>query len=274
MNQYGIPEVFESEAQGIVKDVYEDIKFVLKVPIVNFIFRALANYPEFLTYAWQQVRPNMLTINMELAASQLRFPTISTIIPTYDFQKDYHPQTLQHIKNVVSTFQYVNPKLLLIASAWSESLGNRPVVPQKKNLGQIQPGVSPNWAHIELIHIPMSPYYIKKLLLDIAQEHQSYDVSSDFRALANYPRFLEVTWHFLKSYIETDEYTLIKSTLLKEAVSIVHQEMPFPVTINGHQLEKIYSPAQIAGIMGLVSLFQNFLPGLMVENEFIRKVMM
>lgn len=272
MNQYGIPEVVESEAHGVVKEVYEDIKYVLKVPIVNFMFRALAHYPEFLTYAWQQIRPNMLTVNMESASNRLRFPNIRTQVPAFDFTNAYNPQTLQHIKNVIAAFQYVNPKLLLIASAWSEGLGNRPIIPQKENLGQIEPGVFKSMPHIELIHIPSAPFYLKQLLLDIAREHHSYDVASDFRALARYPQFLEVAWHYLKPYIGNDEYTILKSKLLKQSVSFVHQDMPFPVTINSHQLARIYTPAQIAGIMGLVSLFQHFLPGLIVEVEFIRRL--
>jgi hypothetical protein len=36
---YGVPEIFENEAVGRLSLIYEDIKYVLKVPIVNFIFR-------------------------------------------------------------------------------------------------------------------------------------------------------------------------------------------------------------------------------------------
>jgi hypothetical protein len=35
---YGVPEIFENEAVGRLSLIYEDIKYVLKVPIVNFIF--------------------------------------------------------------------------------------------------------------------------------------------------------------------------------------------------------------------------------------------
>jgi|GEM_PF-4261760 len=38
-DRYGVPEVFEHEASGRVHLIYKDIKYVLKVPIVNFIFR-------------------------------------------------------------------------------------------------------------------------------------------------------------------------------------------------------------------------------------------
>ncbi|GAA0488932.1 hypothetical protein GCM10008986_13370 [Salinibacillus aidingensis] len=271
MMQYGFPEVFESDARGIVKEVFEDIKYVLKVPMVNFIFRALANYPEFLTMAWQQVRPNMLTINMETAANKLRFPALTTV-PQYDFSKDHHHQTLNHIHNIISTFQYVNPKLLLIASLLIESLADRPITTQKQIKGHIQPGIYSQMPHIDLVHIPQAPISLRTLLSDVAKTHNSFDVASDYRALANYPKFLHVTWSHLKPYISSDEYTILKSAMLNRAVNVSREEMPCSVWIDKNYLASIYSPDQIAGIMGVVSFFHQFLPGLIIENEFMRRM--
>jgi len=253
--QYGIPEVFESDAEGIVKEVYEDIKYVLKVPIVNFIFRAVAHYPEFLRYAWEEVRPNMLTINIENAASQLRYPHIKTQVPTYSLTQDYDPQTIETIRKIIFTFQYVNPKLLLIANAWAEALADRPIEPQKPNLGLINPGIFENAIPIQLVHIPSSPLYLKQLFIDIAKEHHAYDVASDYRALAAYPRFLKTTWHSLKPYLASDEYTLLKSSLLGKSISLTREDMPYGVLLDKNKLTSYYSPSQLAGIMGLVSVF-------------------
>lgn len=79
---YGIPEIYEDEANYRLRFIYEDIKFVLKVPIVNFIFRTLAHYEEFLELAWYQIRPNMLTIKVANFANELRHPNISVDIPS------------------------------------------------------------------------------------------------------------------------------------------------------------------------------------------------
>lgn len=269
--QYGIPEVFEHQAYGIIKDVYDDIKYVLKVPIVNFIFRALAHYPEFLSYAWQQVRPNMLTTNVEAISNELRYPNI-TKGSTYDFTKMYPTETLNKIKRIVSVFHYVNPKLLLIASAWVESMSNRPIIGESNVSGMIQPGVMEGMPQIHLVHIPDAPYHTQQLLLDIAKEHHSFDVASDFRALANYPQFLEISWLHLKTYIRGDEYSVLKSKLLDSSVELVHQSMPYPVAVKIESLATIYTSAQLSGIMGLLSMFQNFLSGLILEVEFMRKM--
>ncbi|WP_240050785.1 halocarboxylic acid dehydrogenase DehI family protein [Metabacillus litoralis] len=255
----------------MIKEVYEDIKYVLKVPIVNFIFRALAHYPEFLSYAWQQVRPNMLAINVEAASNELRFLNI-TNISRYDFTKKYPLVTLNKIKKMLSVFHYVNPKLVLIASAWVESISNRPIIGKSNVTGMIQPGVIKGMPQINLVHIPDAPYDTQQILLDIAKEHHSFDVASDFRALANYPQFLSVSWMHLKTYIRGDEYSVLKSKLLNASVDLVHQKMPYPVTVKIESLANVYTSTQLSGIMGLLSMFQNFLSGLILEVEYMRKM--
>ncbi|UOR10394.1 halocarboxylic acid dehydrogenase DehI family protein [Halobacillus amylolyticus] len=273
MNPYGIPEVFESEAKGQVKEVYEDIKYVLKVPVVNFIFRTLANYPDFLVEAWKQVRPSMLTTNMEEAARYLRTPAINGRIPTIGWDPAYSQTTLQQIHQTLFIFYYVNPKLLLIASAWTESLSNRPITGEKKVNGFIPPGVLNGLKPVKLVHISNAPTIMKQLLKDIAKTHRAFDVASDFRALAQYPLFLEKTWGELKPYVQTYEYDLLKAQLSTQSMSMVHNNMPYPVTINSSDLSRIYSPAETAGIIGLVSLFQSFLPALIVDGEFMRRTL-
>ncbi|MDC3414392.1 halocarboxylic acid dehydrogenase DehI family protein [Terrihalobacillus insolitus] len=271
MNEYGIPEVFESEAVGRLKVIYQDIKFVLKIPVVNFIFRTLANYPEFLEIAWNQVRPNMLTVNMEEAAKHLRYPNISAQVPDLNWNNYDDRKIQQQIEAILTVFNYVNPKLLLIASAWEEALSDRPIVPKKKSNGFLAPGIIQGFPSIELVHIPHVDPYMKDLLKDVAQAHHTYDVASDYRTLAKFPHFLGGIWPSLKTYIQGNEYQLLSAQLKSQSVQLIQREAPYPVHISKHQLKQIYEPSQIAGIMGLVAFFQSFLPGLIIEGEYMRR---
>lgn len=268
---YGVPEIFEDEARGRIDLLYNDIKFVLKVPIVNFIFRTLALYDEFLYIAWRDVRNNMLTINMETAAESLRYPNIS-VTPPYINWNDYYDQfTIETIRKVVFTFNYVNTKLLLIACTWAESLANRPIYGNTKVQGYITPGVIEGLPKIKLIDINKATISIKNLLIDIQTKHHAFDIASDYRALAYYPDFLGISWEYLKPYVCTEEYNMISSQLNKRAIKLV-RKMPFSVTVNRKVLEEIYCDKDIAGIMGIVSMFQNFLPSLIIDGEFFRQI--
>lgn len=271
IDQYAMPEIFEKEATGRIRLIYGDIKHVLKVPVVNFIFRATALYESFLDIGWSQVRSNMLTANMEKAAQHLRYPALSVQTPKINWSMHDDTQTLETIRRIIFIFNYVNAKLLLIASAWSESLSNRSVSGGNAIEGYIQPGIMPHLPDINLVHIPDAPVEIGNLLLDIAKVHQSIDVASDFRALANYPEFLSSSWYYLRDYVGTDEYNLITANLKSRSIEMAHN-MPYPVSVNRKMLTPYYSDSEIAGIMGIVSMFQNFLPKLIIDGEFFRRI--
>ncbi|QKY68454.1 halocarboxylic acid dehydrogenase DehI family protein [Lentibacillus sp. CBA3610] len=269
---YGVPEIYEKEAKESLGMLYQDIQTVLKVPIVNFMFRTLALYETFLGAAWTQVRPNMLTVEMEKAADKLRYPDISVDVPGMNWDTIYDVSTIEKIKRVIFTFNYVNPKLLLIASAWAESLGNRPIQGTQHSNGYIAPGVFPGLEAIHLVDICHTTPDVENLLLNIIRKHRAYDAASDYRALANYPIFLEKSWGSLKYYVGSDDYNLLKANLKKKSIKLVHERMPFPVTINTDFLYEVYNPRDIAGMMGIISMFQNILPELIIEGEFFKRM--
>lgn len=53
-----IPAIAENEAAGRLKEIYEDIKTVLRVPMVNLIFRHIATFPGCLEQLWDILRPS------------------------------------------------------------------------------------------------------------------------------------------------------------------------------------------------------------------------
>lgn len=54
-------EVMPDQAGEEVRAVYEETKVHLRVPVVNFLFRSLANYPLYLSFAWDKIAPHLLT---------------------------------------------------------------------------------------------------------------------------------------------------------------------------------------------------------------------
>ncbi len=269
---YGVPEIYEFDAKGNLNHLYHDIQFVLKVPVVNFIFRTLALYETFLSIAWGQVRPNMLTNEMEAAARQLRYPNLTVDVPKINWNYVYDLSTIERIKRVIFTFNYVNPKLLLIACSWAESLSNRPIRGSQNYSELNKPGVIEGLPKIHLVNLNDTDFYVQRLLADIMKTHHAYDAASDYRALANYPEFLSESWKGLKPYVGSNEYNLQKANLKTEAIELVHDRMAFPVTVNPDSLHRIYNSEDIAGIMAIVSMFQNLLPSLIIEGEYFRRM--
>ncbi|MDP4090412.1 MAG: halocarboxylic acid dehydrogenase DehI family protein [Bacillota bacterium] len=272
LDSYAVPEILDENISGSLKELYDDIKCVLKVPMVNFIFRTLALYESFLSLGWSQVRPNMLTENMEECSRTLGNPDMSAVVPKINWQHYYDTAQIMNIRKIVSTFNYANPKLLIIASAWAEALSERPVCGETTVKGELAPGIQPNLLEINLIEYCEAPLSIRGLYEDIARVHGSFDIASDFRALANFPSFLIESWKHLRPYVQSDEYEKLKSDIKKLSVKMSHS-MPFPVTVSRDNLKQMYNPKDIAGIMGIVSMFQNFLPGLIIDGEFLRRML-
>lgn len=55
-----LPEISESDAAGSVAEVYEDIRAVTQLPLVNLVYRYLATEPGRLEAAWRELRPNLV----------------------------------------------------------------------------------------------------------------------------------------------------------------------------------------------------------------------
>lgn len=50
-------EVMEEDADGWTREVYDGVRDRLRVPLVNFLFRVLANYPAYLGLSWNGISP-------------------------------------------------------------------------------------------------------------------------------------------------------------------------------------------------------------------------
>lgn len=65
---------------------------------------------------------------------------------------------------------------------------------------------------------------------------------------------------------------IIANKLKQQAVKLAHH-MPYPVTVDSELLCEFYSEQDTAGIMGIVRMFQNLLPGLIIDGEFFRRIL-
>lgn len=57
MLAYPLPEIKEDKADGHIAALYNDIRAVIGVPIVNLIFRYMATVPGCLEWTWETLRP-------------------------------------------------------------------------------------------------------------------------------------------------------------------------------------------------------------------------
>ena len=80
-------EVMSDEAGEEVRAVYEETRTHLRVPLVNFLFRSLANYPPYLSFAWNKITPHLLAYRSQQAAKALQSHPL--IQPTSHYPIDW-----------------------------------------------------------------------------------------------------------------------------------------------------------------------------------------
>jgi len=76
-----LEEVSEEAARGSVADTYADIRRVLGVPMVVFVYRALAASPGRLERVWSVLRPSLVSVATQRNAESLDASTPGAVIP-------------------------------------------------------------------------------------------------------------------------------------------------------------------------------------------------
>ncbi|HET7628707.1 MAG TPA: halocarboxylic acid dehydrogenase DehI family protein [Bacillales bacterium] len=249
-----------------------DVMNVLQVPFVHELFTVLKGYDQFLAVGWREVRQNLLTYEWKRGSDRLRHPEIDANIPVIDWGTYYKRPVIAKIRSVVDTFNFVNPKLLLLTTAWYESLAGRGARGTGKTKGTIKPGFVKNTGELENVDLLDVPEPIRSLLEEIASRHGHHQPAVDYRALSRFPQFLRTCWVHLRDYVPSRNYHELRAQLLSEASEQLNH-LPHPVDITVNKLAAEHEPVQIAGMIGIVSLYRNMLADCLIDGEYFRRIL-
>ena len=220
-------EVMPEAAEEGVQEVYEDIRNRLRVPFVNFVFRVLANYPEYLEFAWHRISPHLLTQQFEQLADDLRNRALPESISERS-EVDWNGLgDLDRIRQFTDTIHYALPKLLLVATALDEGLGGKSGVSAEVDSYPVEPGVAEGTGVVPMVSPEDADTGLRALLEKIKTRHSHPGVASYYRGLANWPGFLRAVWGELDPVIDSGPVGERKLDLLRHAAGVAGL-MPLP----------------------------------------------
>lgn len=209
-------EVMPDEAGEDLAEVYEDIRARLRVPFVNFLFRTLANYPNYLQLAWGRISPHLLSEDFERAADDLRIRALIEPVPEGPNVDWMEPEDLRSVRDFTDTILYALPKLLLTATAFDEGLGGAsgftPSVRQS-----VEPGVAEGTFVLPMVSSEEADSELASLFGRIRECHGHPDVASYYRGLGNWPGLLQGLWTGLEPLVGTEPYKERKQALLEQS---------------------------------------------------------
>ena len=246
-------EVMPEEADEEIRTIYEAVRTRLRVPFVNFIFRMLANYPTYLFFAWNKIEPHLLTLYFEKAADALRTRALVKPIPDAAGVDWAALGDLSQIRGFTDTIHYVLPKLLLVASALDEGLGGETGTIDRAPEAYVQPGVAEGTMSLPMVTTDEATEEVKEIFEEIRERHGHPDVASYYRAIAQWPGFLEAVWDRISPLVGTPPYEERKRDLLEAARGSV-LELPLPSS--SEALERGVTEEQIEELRAILAVFR------------------
>jgi hypothetical protein len=255
------PEVMPDDADARIQAVYEDIKQTLRVPIINLIFRTLANDPAYFIAAWERTAPVARTRGFEAAADDLRAEAVLEPSPDASGIDWDRTGPLDEIRDFNDTIHYILPKLLLIVTAWDE--GEWP-----GGHGDASPlprGVADGTRKGSMVGIEDAVERVRQLLQREQDAHGHPLVSSYYRVLANWPDFLEPAWNRVEPRVGSAPYRERMSRLVQRATDAV-QALPLAGSIPNE--------ARTEDISMLLAAFRReFIPSMMLDVALIKTML-
>ena len=224
----GLPEISPDDADERVLRVFDEQCRKLRVPVVDRMFRTLANFPELLEASWNAVRDVAGTREFEQDADWIRATAVLEPVPIGRDVRSHAGEELDRLRAVTDTVHYALPKMLLVATAFEAMMHTRRAdqhAPPEEHLDKapLPPGPPPGMATFRTISPSDADGQVKELYEDIQRVHGHATVTTWFRALATRPDFLDAVWDELRPIVGSEPWLRRKRLLLNSAEAIVRE---------------------------------------------------
>ena len=268
------PEVDHGDATGELKEVYDDIQATLRVPWVAFGIRVLATFPGYVPLAWEATKPNLAIRYAERAADVLRKEALVPGPPPPDprgrlREMGWDDHRIDAVRHTLDALNYGNAKYFLLLTAWCEGIQDRP----SGGEGRLSPddetplprGLPDGVEPLKLVDPDAASPDVWALLKRATDMHYHHGPSSDYRVLANWPDYLQLALDgALEPVVRTETYDLLARALVMRARELVRR-FPSAAGVGRTALAGICDPSQIAGLTGLLAMYQWFIPDVTID---------
>jgi len=222
-------QLYETEATGWQRGLYDDIKHTFRAPIVNWIFRTtMANYPDFLRYAWGQLKPLYTTRAFARFSTDYRDAALSPVessgdaadssasgssIPIYRREDlGVAPAEYRELRGQLATFDVVAPRLAVLFEVTDRALHDEPVGTEPdENYAATAP--PPAWLDRDRGRSPTMiaagevPDDLGGVVESIEDFHGlSGTLPSIYRCLCQWPAYLDRAWTDLEPVVRGEGF--------------------------------------------------------------------
>ncbi|ADB61077.1 hypothetical protein Htur_2197 [Haloterrigena turkmenica DSM 5511] len=211
-------QLYEQDAAGWRRGLYEDVKRTFRAPIVNWFFRTLtANEPAFTRYLWTQCKPLFQTRAFGRYTVAYRDAVLSALedasadVPRYRCADlDLRPPEWRELRGQVATFDIVAPRLAFTFAVCDRAMNDE--LPEPEPTGEPWTAPLPEWLDrdrglsVTMVDGDAVPADLESTVEVIRDFHGlEGGLPSIYRCLAQWPNYLEPAWSDL-AVLESDAF--------------------------------------------------------------------
>lgn len=265
--------VGESEAPSRTRAIFDEVRHSLGLPVVPLLYRAYAAYPEFLEIHWQAFRPAVQSRQFFWLGARLAAESYTRIHNYFNVgsltSRELHSNGTGGLSlpQVLDYYQYLDPLLLLIASAQMQAFEgpggaeqitpqpaqhpNFPVPPRLLDDDEAAPALHRIWDE-------------RRRLLELAF------ISDEHRAMACWPGFYQAYGRALQEWMRSPLFTDCQHRIGESAFGLA-RELPAKLETSVPQLlDAGLSDEQAASVVHINEALCQALSGLILDITFAR----
>lgn len=272
-------QLYEIEATGWQKGLYDDIKQTFRAPFINWIFRTnMANHPELFRHVWFQLKPLFTTKQFAKFTVAYRDAVLSACesknsLPTYRREQlSLRPAEYRELREQLATFDTVAPRLAVLFEVMDRVLHDEPVADNTPDeAATTEP--FPDWldrnrgSQPSMIGFKEIPTDLDETVSSIQAFHGYEDsLPSIYRCGAQWPAFLRTAWGDLSPIVDDDGF----EELYSDAYGLVEdyaRQIPYQPQVRIRHLEQ--AGFERDRIDGMKTLFREFNRGAIAAQTIV-----
>lgn len=232
-------QLYEQDATGWRRGLYESITETFRAPFVNWIFRTtVANYPAFARYMWGQVAPVFRTEAFARYTVAYRDAVLGAVedrmdVPAYRREQlGVRPAEYRQLADQLATFDVVGPRLAALFALVDRSLSGEAVgtdvpddpaalAPFPEHLDRDR-GVAPTMAAFDEV-----PDGLGETVERVQAFHGLEEgLPSIYRCLVQWPEYLETAWAAIEPLREPAAFDPVSEAARAEVTAFV-ESVPY-----------------------------------------------
>lgn len=212
-------QLYETDATGWQRGLYEDVKRTFRAPIVNWIFRTMvANEPDLTRYLWGQIKPVFQTrafgrTSVAYRAAIYEELGVEENVPRYrGGELDVSPAEFAELRGQLATYDIVSARLATLFEIVDRSLNERPVGSKPKRTAEACEPM-PEWLDRDrgrpptMVDTDTMPTELADTVASIRSFHGlESGLPSIYRTMAQWPGYLDPLWADVEPVLESSAF--------------------------------------------------------------------